>query len=190
MGRVLKDRGNESKDLIHPFFSSILLHSSLLIRSDEHRFTNEFCQFVMGYLCCMRSEVLTDSDINMDIFDHYMFKFHLQIVEINRPLLFPPTAVETGEFCFLYVFFKNLMEQSPEMVPIYLEELSKKLFELIKYVGIEPEKAGRALLFTLLVLNYFIKKNPTRDVSIIKQFLSRIQFFLNMPDPVGTDCSQ
>ena len=101
----------------------------------------------------------------------------------------PISSYETGEFSFLYQYFKNIVSENNNLLESFLEDIIKKFDAIKRYFQEQPERAGKALLSIVILLRYILNKRPIRSPALMKRLISRFHFFIGFPDPIGTDCN-
>ena len=181
------------KRLMHPYFGEIISNSSKLISNQDYKEEVEFQTFIVNHLTYLHLELVTSKDISYDIYDHFTYKYNLSMYDEKKPLVFPQIAYDTGEFCFIYHYFKTNIasqnkNQSSNLYEKYLERIIERLELINFYSSKEPEKAGKSLKSIIMVLRYMVNKNPIKNAILLRRTVSRLHQFLNYPDPIGSEC--
>lgn len=180
----------------HPFLEEIVAVSTSIFVQSNYQESAEFRQFLMSQVVYFYDEVMQVKDSNKDLFEHFAYKYILKDLDSDLKLRILPYIFDTGEFCFVYQCFKNLVGQKPSEVEYFIEEVNKKL-NLIKvdshnkvYSSQQPERAGKSILAVIFLFNYVFTKNPQLTSYQLKKLIGKFHYFINYPDPIGSDANK
>jgi hypothetical protein len=158
--------------------------------------TAEFRQFLMSQMVYFYDEIIQQKDSPKDVFEHFAYKYVLKDLDSEMKLRILPYIFDTGEFCFIYQCFKNLVREKPDQLEYFVEELNKKM-NLIKvlshnevYSSEQPERAGKSILAVIFLFNYVFAKNPQLSSYQLKKIIGKFHYFINYPDPIGSDANK
>jgi hypothetical protein len=175
---------------MHPYYEEIVTQAAKLYTNKEYAISDEWRQFCIDHLSYVHHNMMEPKDgINFDIYEHFQYKYNLAIIEADNQLLFSFYTYDTGEFSFMYQYMKDLLYNKPELIEKYIEEIANKFFIVKSLTLTEPEKSGKSLLAIIFLLRFFVNKYPLQAPFAIKKIVSKFQYFMNYPDPIGTDAN-
>lgn len=181
--KIKADKARRIK--IHPFLIDIVTNSINMILSKSEAGSPEFVSFVMSHLLFMGFDPMSEHP--QEVFEHFKFKKSMLAADtsIKQPTI-PLAAEDTGEFCFLYAYFKESLYNNPDHCEAYISDLLAKLRTIKGYLIQAASKGGKSALALHFIIKFFITKLPVLDKSSLSKLLIRLNFFINLPDPLGT----
>lgn len=182
--KLKSDKAGRTK--LHPFMQDIVLKSSELILSKTEEENTDFVSFIVSHLLFLGFDQLTEN--STEVFDHFNFKKSLLAVDSHiKPILIPEVADDTGEFCFLYQYFKVHLYRRPDHVEVYVADILSKLRTIKNYMNVSSLKGGKSALALLQLISFILNKLPVLETSTLGKLMLRLNYFVNLPDPLGSD---
>lgn len=181
--KILKESIKRNK--LHPFFDEIVTHSSQILISKQYSENAQFRVFLTSQLCFLGDTI---KDSAKDVFEHWKYKQDLAKVDSSsKAPLFPVQAEDTGEFCFIYEYAKQLMFLDTSKVDQFFADVIGRLSHIKTYLNEKPIPGSKCALAFLMLMNLFLNKLPVFDNKTLAKLLLRLYLFVNLPDPMGSD---